>query len=54
MPEEGLQVSVATHRVTNAYEALEAALSLEPVPWVECSGYAKRRAKQPAPKAKTT
>jgi hypothetical protein len=50
LPEEGLQLTVATHALSKAWEAIEACLHLEPIPWVECSGYARKRAKQPAPK----
>jgi hypothetical protein len=54
MPEEGLQVSAAHQYLLDAWDALERVLMLEPVPWVDCSSFARRRAKSPAPKAKTT
>jgi len=51
MPEEGVQVSVVHSRLYNAWDALEHVLCLEPVPWVECSEFARKRAKQPAKNA---
>lgn len=46
MPEEGVQVSVVHNALSKAWDALEHVLCLEPVPWVECSEFATRRAKQ--------
>jgi hypothetical protein len=46
MPEEGVQVSVVHNALSTAWEALEQVLNTEPVPWVECSEFATRRAKQ--------
>lgn len=46
MPEEGVQVSVVHNALSTAWDALEHVLCLEPVPWVECSEFATRRAKQ--------
>jgi hypothetical protein len=46
MPEEGVQVSVVHNALSKAWDALEHVLCLEPVPWVECSEFAVRRAKQ--------
>jgi hypothetical protein len=54
MPEEGLQLSVAHLTLADAWAALERSLMAEPVGWTDCSSYARRRAKRPAPKAKTT
>ena len=46
MPEEGVQVQVVHGNLSEAWEALEGLLSQEPVPWIECSEFATRRAKQ--------
>lgn len=46
MPEEGVQVSVVHNMLSSAWDALEQVLHSEPVPWVECSEFATRRAKQ--------
>lgn len=52
MPEEGVQVSVVHNALSKAWEALEHVLCLQPVPWVECSEFATRRAKHPQDKKK--
>jgi hypothetical protein len=46
MPEEGVMVQVVHADLSKAWDALEGVLSMEPVPWVECSEFAVRRAKQ--------
>jgi len=46
MPEEGVMVSVVHDALSKAWDALEDVLAMEPVPWVECSEFALRRAKQ--------
>jgi hypothetical protein len=46
MPEEGVQVTAITNRLSLLFDDLEALLNLEPVPWIECSEYALKRAKR--------
>lgn len=45
MPEEGRMLRVAHEALSAAWDALELALRDRPIPWVQCSDFAKRRAK---------
>ena len=46
MPEEGVQVTCVTNALSKSWDELEMTLQLEPVPWVECSDYALKRARR--------
>jgi hypothetical protein len=45
MPEEGRQLRVVHDTLCNAWDALETALTANPISWVECSDFARKRAK---------
>ncbi len=45
MPEEGRMLKVTHDKLSKAWDALERALSHRPIPWVQCSDFARRRAK---------
>jgi hypothetical protein len=50
MPEEGRSLRVVHDLFGDAWFALEHALNMKPIPWVQCSDYALRRAKIKKPK----
>lgn len=50
MPEEGRSLRVVHDLLSDAWGSLEHALNTKPIPWVQCSDFALRRAKIKRPK----